>query len=115
MYLRDVLDMERLIKEMMVWANVTESELKKQGVIPTAFGEELSWEYLCYVREHPVVWSVPTDILYGRKDSLTSYETITAFAEKHRASLTVMENGEHWFHTEEQMRYLNNWIREKSK
>ena len=114
-FISPIVDMERLITDRMAWENVTESELKKQGVIPTAFGEELSWEYLCYVREHPVLWSVPTDILYGRKDSLTSYETITAFAEKHRASLTVMENGEHWFHTEEQMRYLDNWIREKSK
>jgi alpha-beta hydrolase superfamily lysophospholipase len=114
-FISPIVDMERLITDRMAWENVTESELKKQGVIPSAFGEELSWEYLCYVREHPVVWSVPTDILYGRNDALTSYETITAFAEKHRASLTVMENGEHWFHTEEQMRYLNNWIREKSK
>ena len=114
-FISPIVDMERLITDRMAWENVTESELKKQGVIPSAFGEELSWEYLCYVREHPVVWSVPTDILYGRKDALTSYETITAFAEKHRASLTVIENGEHWFHTEEQMRYLDNWIREKSK
>ncbi len=49
-------------------------------------------------------------ILYGSKD--TSYENIAAFAEKHNAKLTVMENGEHWFHTEEQMRFLDNWIGE---
>ena len=24
--------------------------------------------------------------------------------------LTVMENGEHWFHTEEQMKFLDEWI-----
>ena len=114
-FISPIVDMERLITDRMAWENVTESELKKQGVIPSAFGEELSWEYLCYVREHPVVWSVPTDILYGRKDALTSYETITAFAKKHRASLTVMENGEHWFHTEEQLIFLDKWIREISK
>ena len=32
------------------------------------------------------------------------------FAEKHNATLTVMEGGEHWFHTEEQMRFLDEWI-----
>jgi pimeloyl-ACP methyl ester carboxylesterase len=102
--------MEKLIIDMMAWANVSEKELKKQGVIHNSFGEDLSWEYLCYVREHPVKWSVPTAILYGSKD--TSYENIAAFAEKHNAKLTVMENGEHWFHTEEQMRFLDNWIGE---
>ncbi len=34
-------------------------------------GETLSWEYLCYVRNHPVNWSVPTYILYGDKDNLS--------------------------------------------
>ena len=26
------------------------------------------------------------------------------------AELTVMPGGEHWFHTEEQMRFLDEWI-----
>lgn len=47
----------------------------------------------------------------GSRDELTSYETISAFAEKHHADLTVMENGGHWFHTQEQMRFLDEWIR----
>ena len=109
-FISPIVDMERLICDMMLWANVTEEELQAKGVIPTSFGEDLSWDYLCYVREHPVQWRVPTDILYGRNDNLTSYETITAFAKAHRANLTVMEHGEHWFHTEEQMRFLDEWI-----
>ena len=31
-----------------------------------------------------------------------------------KATLTVMEGGEHWFHTEEQMAFLDNWIKEKN-
>ena len=103
--------MEKLICDMMHWANVTEAELKAKGVIRTDFGEELSWDYLCYVRSHPIGWNVPTQILYGKNDTLTSFETIRAFAENHRAALTVMENGEHWFHTDNQMRFLDAWIR----
>ena len=109
-FISPIVDMEKLILNMMSWANVTEEELKIKGIIPTAFGEDLSWEYLCFVREHPVQWTVPTNILYGEKDNLTSYETITAFAEKYHFKLTVMENGEHWFHTETQMQFLDNWI-----
>ena len=110
-FISPIVDMERLIDDMMSWANVTEDELKEKEIIRTAFGEDLSWEYLCYVRTHPIKWNVRTDILYGDKDNLTSYETIADFAEKHNAKLTVMENGEHWFHTDEQMHFLDEWIK----
>jgi hypothetical protein len=43
-----------------------------------------------------------------------SIETITDFALKHNATLTVMESGEHWFHTEEQMLFLDNWIKKSA-
>lgn len=89
-FISPVVDMERLIGDMMLWANVTEEELKSKGAIHTEFGEDLSWDYLCYVREHPIQWRVPTSILYGSKDKLTSLETICAFAEQHDAVLTVM-------------------------
>ena len=110
-FISPIVDMEKLIVDMMLWANVTEAELKTKGVIRTDFGEELSWDYLCYVRDHPISWDVPTQILYGENDNLTSYETIRAFAERHNAFLTVMEGGEHWFHTEKQMQFLDDWIR----
>lgn len=70
--------------DMMMWANVTEEELRIKKEIPTEFGE---------------------------KDNLTSIETISEFAERIGASLTVMKDGEHWFHTEEQMEFLDDWIR----
>lgn len=105
-----VVDMEKLIGDMMTWANVTEQRLEEWREIATDFGETLSWRYLCYVREHPVEWRVPTRILYGERDNLTSKETISAFAERVGAELTVMPGGEHWFHTAEQMRFLDVWI-----
>ena len=107
-----VVDMENLICNMMQWTNVTEQELAEQQKIATGFGETLSWEYLCYVRKHPIIWNVPTCILYGEHDNLTSLETVSAFAMQHHADLTVMPGGEHWFHTEEQMQFLRHWIRE---
>ena len=110
-FISPIVDMEKLIGDMMLWANVSEEELRDKGVIHTDFGEDLSWDYLCFVREHPIQWSVPTSILYGNNDNLTSLEAVRAFAEQHDAVLTVMENGEHWFHTAEQMRFLDDWIR----
>ncbi|MBQ3266012.1 MAG: alpha/beta hydrolase [Ruminococcus sp.] len=109
-FISPIVDMEKLITDMISWANVTEDELKSRGMISTSFGEDLSWEYLCYVRDHQIQWDCPTAILYGSHDNLTSYDTIKAFAEKHQADLTIMENGEHWFHTKEQMKFLDDWI-----
>ena len=110
-----VVDMEKLIGNMLLWANVTERELEEKQEISTNFGETLSWRYLCYVREHPVTWHVSTRILYGEHDDLTSMETISAFAKRTGAELTVMTGGEHWFHTEEQMRFLDAWITESEE
>ena len=110
-FISPIVDMEALICNMMQWSNVTEQELAEKQEITTDFGETLSWEYLCYVRKHQIIWNVPTRILYGEHDNLTSIETVSAFAKRHHADLTVMPDGEHWFHTEEQMQFLDHWLR----
>ena len=114
-FISPVVDMENLICNMMQWSSVTEQELAEKREIATNFGETLSWDYLCYVRKHPISWNVPTCILYGERDNLTSIETVSAFAKLHHADLTVIPDGEHWFHTEEQMQYLDHWIRKCRK
>lgn len=110
-FISPIVDMEKLILNMMRRANVTEAELRERKEIPTEAGETLSWKYLSFARENPIVWGIPTHILYGGRDNMTSRETITAFAEKIGAALTVMENGKHWFHTNKQMEFLDDWIR----
>ena len=112
-FISPIVDMERLITDMMGWANVSEDELRDKGTVETNFGETLSWDYLTYVRAHPVRWTIPTRILYGEKDHLTSRETMTAFASRIGAPLTVMDGGEHWFHTPEQMAFLDHWITQR--
>ena len=110
-FVSPICDMTKLIQNMMRAAGVTEERLREEKEIPTAFGEPLSWDYLSYVRSHEIEWTAPTSILYGEKDALTDYPTISAFAEKIGADLTVMKGGEHWFHTEEQTAFLDDWIK----
>ena len=112
LFISPILDMEQLILNMMNWANVSEETLCEKKEIPTNFGETLSWKYLCFVRENPIIWNIPTEILYAEKDNLTSHETVDKFIKNHNAHFTVMENGEHWFHTEEQLIFLNNWLKQ---
>ncbi len=114
LFISPIVDMEKLIMDMMKWLNITEDELKSKKEVETEFGETLSWEYLSYVKNHPIRWSVPTSILYGEKDNLTFQETITKFAEQIGATLTIMKNGEHWFHTDEQLKFLDTWVRKST-
>lgn len=109
-FISPVVDMEKLIYTLMTVAGVTEERLEREKEIATDFGETLSYEYLDYVKHNPVGWDVPTHVLYGEHDALTAFDTISGFAEKTGATLTVMKNGEHWFHTDEQMTFLDNWI-----
>ncbi len=109
-FISPVVDMESIILALMAQAQVTEEDLKTAGTIPLEGGIALSWEYLDYVRTHPVEWNTPTAILYAERDNLQPRETIEDFADAHGADLTVMPDGEHWFHTEEQIRFLDNWL-----
>ena len=110
-FISPIVDMEKLITDMMLLENITEEELYKKKEIKTSFGETLSLEYLTFVRKNPIEWNIPTYILYGEKDNMTSYETILNFVNKTKANLTIMKGGEHWFHTDQQMEFLDNWIK----
>ena len=113
-FISPIVDMERLISDMLTCAGATEAELNARREIPTDFGETLSWDYLCWVRSHPIQWRVPTCVLYAGGDHLTRREIINAFAAETGARLTVMDGGEHWFHTPEQMAFLDDWLRANS-
>lgn len=112
-FISPIVNMEKLITSMMQWANVTEQELREKKEIHAPFGETLSWDYLTWVRYHPPEWRIPTEILYGGCDNLQSLDTVQSFAEQTGANITVMEHGEHWFHTPEQVQFLDTWIRRK--
>ena len=111
LFVSPVLDMEWLILDMMGRAEVSEQTLRERGEIPTDFGETLSWEYLSYVREHPIAWQAPTEILYAGGDHLVSRQSVERFAAEHGAGLTVLEDGEHWFHTKAQLAFLDGWVK----
>lgn len=110
LFISPILDMEHLIDNMMQWAGVTKEELEAKKIIPTVFGQTLSWEYLLYAKQHPIMkWDSETKVLYGSKDNLTERYVVDKFVKRFHCSLTVMENGEHWFHTDNQLMVLNRW------
>lgn len=116
LFVSPVLDMERLIRNMMLWAGVEEARLEAEQEIATDFGETLSWRYLRYVQAHAATnWNINTAILYPGKDNLTERIVVDNFVCRFGCGLTVMEEGEHWFHTPEQLDFLQKWETEQTK
>ena len=115
LFVSPILDMEELIRTMMRWAGVTEEQLREAGKIATDFGQTLSWQYLSYVRRHPIHdWQGQTCILYGERDAMTPRSTAEAYADRHRAALTLVPDAEHWFHTPSQLAALQTWEKQNT-
>lgn len=111
LFLSPILDMEHLIQNMMQWFNVSEELLQEKQEIPTPMGETLSWSYYSYVREHLVLkWENPTYILYGSNDHVTERHVVDTFVTNFHCHLEVLENGEHYFHTREQLDVVDTWL-----
>ncbi|WP_010291852.1 alpha/beta hydrolase [Clostridium senegalense] len=114
LFLSPVVNMERIIENMMRWFNITPERLQKEMIIETPIGQKLYWDYFCYVKQHPInTWNVDTDILYGAKDELCEFETINYFTKKYYCELEVVDEAEHYFHTEEQLNVFKYWLRKR--
>lgn len=110
-FISPIVDMEALITGMMHRMNITEKLLKEKGEVLDDSGEVISSDYLSYARDNPIIWNTPTEILYAENDFLTPRKIVDKFAAKHGAGITVMQNGEHWFHTKEQLEFLHDWLK----
>ena len=107
-----ILDMEYLIKQMMIWFEISEERLAQEKEIDTPI-DLMTWDYYQYVKEHPVQkWDVPTGILFAGRDMLQSIEIVKNFANKFNCVLTVSENSEHPFMGEEDGAIVEQWLRD---
>lgn len=111
LFLSPVVNMKIIIENMMLWSNTTEKELNEKQEIKTDFGQTLYWDYYLYVKENPITnWNKKTYILYGNKDNMQNESIIKNFSNEFNCDLTILKNGEHYFHTEEQLNFYNDWL-----
>ncbi len=111
LFLSPVVNMKIIIDNMMKWSNVSEEELKEKQEIKTNFGQTLYWDYYEYVKKNPINdWKPKTYILYGSKDNMQDESLIKDFSRHFNCELSVMEGGEHFFHTKEQLEYYEKWL-----
>ena len=111
LFLSPVVNMKIIIENMMLWSNTTEKELNEKQEIKTDFGQTLYWDYYLYVKENPITnWNKKTYILYGNKDNMQNENIIEDFSNEFNCDLTILKNGEHYFHTEEQLNFYSDWL-----
>jgi len=111
-FLSPVVNMDHIIQNMMAGFDIGEEQLKNERRIPLPIGKTLDWDYYCYVRQHPVTfrWDSPIIILYGSKDIVSAKEEVELFTKKYHAQLTVLENAEHYFCSDEQLHSFRIWL-----
>ena len=111
LFLSPVVNMKVIIDNMMLWSNITEDELKEKKEVKTDFGQTLYWDYYEYVKNNPITsWKKKTYVLYGDKDNLQEKSIIEDFCNIFNCELMIFENGEHYFHTEEQLEFYKAWL-----
>ena len=110
-FLSPIVNMKILIENLMKVSNVNYEKLKQEKIIKTNFGQDLIFEYYEYVKNHPIEkWNSNTKILYGENDNLQSENLIKDFSKNFNCKLSIMKNGEHFFHTKEQLEFYKNWL-----
>lgn len=112
LFLSPVVNMERVIQNMMTGFQINERQLQEEKKIPLPIGKTLDWDYYSYVKQHPIDfdWKSSLTILSGAKDMLTPKKHIKDFSDRQNAELTILENGEHYFHTSEQLHAFEMWL-----
>ena len=102
-----IVDMEYLVKQMMLWFDISMERLQREGEIDTPV-DPLRWDYYQYIKAHPIgQWNPPTAILYGGRDTLQSEEVIHRFAEKFDCQVTIAPESDHPFGGEKDGEIVN--------
>ncbi|WP_338559206.1 alpha/beta hydrolase [Paraclostridium sordellii] len=113
LFISPVLNMKRIIDNMMLWFDIDEEYLKSKQIVKTPIGQNLYWDYYCYVKDNPIdKWNIPTNILYGLKDDLCESDIVFKFVKRFNCSITIMNKGEHYFHAQEQLKFFKQWVDE---
>lgn len=67
-------------------------------------------DYYEWVVNHPITrWDASTYILRPEIDRIVGEEVGRDFISRHQCQVTLMPDGEHWFHTPEQLAFMKTW------
>ena len=109
-FLSPVTDMERIIHNLMNYCHITEDTFKKKVFIDNNI-EPIYFPYYVYVTNHLIKkWTHKTFILRGENDAMCEYDYVKKFVDEFGCELTEQKDGEHWFHTDTQLKFFREWL-----
>ena len=107
-----ILDMDYLIRQMMVWFDISEERLEREREIDTPI-DLMTWDYVQYVRAHPVdSWHTPAHILFAGRDNLQTQAIIDGFVRRFGGSVTLSKESNHPFMDERDAEIVERWLRD---
>lgn len=111
LFVSPVVDMYLLVSTIMKNENISENQLQKSKIIQTKAGQTLSWNYLQYIKQHPILKCFcNVKILYGGQDELIEQNRIIQFAKEFNCDVTIFEKAKHWFGAKDQLPLLKIWL-----
>lgn len=110
-FISPIADMLQIIFGLMMQYHISREELAEKKIIMLDNGQALSYDFYKHVSNYKDSWNIPTDILYGEHDEIVYIENIADFLASHpKAKLTIKQGSAHYFHTEEEKRFIMSWI-----
>lgn len=109
LFVSPLVDMCDMIEGMLKAAGADIKQLERDKNI-LFNGQNISWRYYCFAQDNPPKKiSADTSILCSDTDYVVNIETVKKFAEENDIDITFMAGGEHFFHTEKQIDFLERW------
>ena len=97
------LDMERLIMDMMGWVGVSKWTLRERSRFP--------WTSKRICLGNTLSHGISPQRFFTQEATIWCPAKLWSGLAGHGASLTVMKGGEYWLHTEEQLAFLDDWVK----
>ena len=114
-FISPVVDMERLIADMMIWANVTEDELKEKKKFRQPLRDPFMGLSLLCKRKSYYIGKSQRTFCMVKKIILPLMERYLNLYRGTNSTLSIMKMESIGFHTDEQMKFLDEWIIKSSK
>ena len=110
-FISPIVNMSQVVLDLIMNNDINMEDLKENKFITLDDNTVLSYDFFMHVSEdYQDSWTVKTDVLYGSNDDFVYIEHIADFVISHEANLTIKNGSEHYFNTEEEKKYIRDWI-----
>jgi len=105
-----IIDMNYLINQMFTWFDLSEDILRSRKIVDTPVDTMTIDQFDFYKVNTITKWPFETQILYGAKDNMQTYQIHKAFIDSFGGNIFVSENSEHPFMSPEDESIVKTWF-----